>query len=68
MGSSTFMPFRDMIEKKMNTPNHKKDFFKKVIFVLVSVTLFEIMIGIVKVYCQESNMVRMDRWHLCCTK
>lgn len=70
MGSSTFSfahiidAFRDMIEK-MNTPNHKKvkKKKKKKCFVWLSVTLFGIMIGIVTVYCQNSNTVRMDRWH-----
>lgn len=69
MGSSTFSfahiidAFRDMIEK-MNTPNHRKRFFKKyTLFVWLSVTLFGIMIGIVTVYCQNFNTVRMDRWH-----
>lgn len=67
MGSSTFSfahiidAFRDMIEK-MNTPNHKKG-KKNTLFVWLSVTLFGIMIGIVTVYCQNSNTVRMDRWH-----
>lgn len=69
MGSSTFSfahiigAFRDMIEK-MNTPNHKKVFFfKYMLFVWLSVTLFGTMIGIVTVYCQNSNTVKMDRWH-----